>query len=175
MGITIRPITVEDTANVIRWRNNPAVLANFIYQKPFTEEDHLNWLNTKVFTGDTAQFIIEETASKTPIGSVYLRDIDKVHQKGEFGIFIGEDLARGKGYGTLATKLILQYAFQELKLNKVFLRVFADNPSAIACYKKAGFVEEGLFRADVWINGQPRDMVFMGLLRSEWEEGLKHD
>lgn len=166
--IKIRPITVEDTADIIRWRNNPSVYSHFIQRAPLTEQDHLYWLENKVNTGLVKQFIIVEVATNTSIGSVYLRDIDTTHKKAEFGIFIGEDCARNKGYGGIATKLILQYAFEQLKLNKVFLRVFADNPIAISCYEKAGFEKEGLFKEDVIIDGVPYDMVFMGLLKANW-------
>ncbi len=175
MKIRIRPITVDDTALIIKWRNNPSVMSNFIYQKELTEEEHIHWLNTKVFNGDTKQFIIEEIETEEKIGSVYIRDIDTNHRKGEFGIFIGEDTARGKGYGSMATHELLRYAFEVLNLNRVFLRVFADNPSAIACYKKAGFTEDGIAREDVWINNIPRDIVFMSILKSNWREDNKYD
>lgn len=175
MKIRIRPITLDDTQLIIKWRNNPSVMSNFIYQKELTEEEHIKWLNTKVFNGDTKQFIIEKTSTGERIGSVYIRDIDTTHRKGEFGIFIGEDSARGKGYGAMATSELLRYAFEELNLNRVFLRVFADNPSAIACYKKAGFSEDGIACEDVWINNIPRDIVFMSILKSKWREDYKND
>lgn len=167
-AIYLRVMTEADTDDVVRWRNSNSVSSHFVYRKPLTREDHLNWIETQVKTGRVAQFIIVEAETQKALGSVYLRDIDNTHHKAEFGIFIGEDSARGKGYGTIATSLILEYAFKELKLNKVFLRVFADNPQAIACYKKAGFVEEGVFCEDVWIDNKPYDMVFMRILRSEW-------
>ncbi|MGI6280331.1 MAG: GNAT family N-acetyltransferase, partial [Acutalibacteraceae bacterium] len=167
--IIIRPITREDTENIVKWRNSPSVVQNFIFRKPLTKEDHLKWYETKIKAGNVAQFIIIETDTDKPVGSVYLRDIDKENKKAEFGIFIGEDCARGKGYGTAATALIVKYGFEELDLNRIYLRVFADNLGAIKCYKKCGFKQEGVFREDVIIDGKPYDMVFMGLLKSEWQ------
>lgn len=76
---------------------------------------------------------------------------------------------RGKSLGQEATKCMLQYSFSKLKLNKIFLRVFSDNVSAINCYKKCSFSEEGVFRQDVLINGEYRDIVFMSILKSEWD------
>ena len=58
-----------------------------------------------------------------------------------------------------------------MKLNRVFLRVFADNPRAIKSYENAGFKYEGTFRDDVIIDGTGYDMVFMGILKREWEQG----
>ena len=105
--------------------------------------------------------------------TVYLRDIDQQHKKCEYGIFIGEDSCRGKGIGSAAAKLAINYAFEKLGMNRVFLRVFADNKQAIRSYEKAGFKYEGTFRDDVIIDGTPYDMVFMAILREEWEKGVK--
>jgi UDP-4-amino-4,6-dideoxy-N-acetyl-beta-L-altrosamine N-acetyltransferase len=158
---------IADTEKIIKWRNSDWVKPYFIYQKDLTKEDHLCWLKEKVAAGKVAQFIIEETSSHTDIGSVYLRDIDPVHKKAEFGIFIGEESAQGKGYGTCAAKLILNYAFCELGLHKVFLRVYEDNVRAIASYQKAGFQQEALLKDDVFVNGKFHNIVLMGIINSK--------
>lgn len=166
----IRKIEKSDTENILRWRNSDGVAKNFIYRKPLTRQEHENWLDTHIASGRVAQFIIEEADNNLSVGSVYLRDIDHNHKKAEFGIFIGEEAARGKGHGTQATFLMLQYAFEELSLNKVFLRVFAHNENAIKCYLNAGFKKEGLFRDDVLIDGKFYDIMFMSILKNEWKE-----
>ncbi len=108
---------------------------------------------------------------ETAVGSVYLRDIDRSNQKCEYGIFIGDEDCRGKGIGTAAAKLALAHAFEELGLNRVYLRVFADNLGAIKSYEKAGFRYEGTFRQDVMIDGVGEDIVFMAILREDWKKG----
>jgi RimJ/RimL family protein N-acetyltransferase len=60
---------------------------------------------------------------------------------------------QGKGYGTEAVKLLLKFAFNDLNLNKVYLKVFQNNERAIKCYLKAGFVKEGLLRKESFIDG----------------------
>ena len=100
----------------------------------------------------------------------YLRDIDHDYRKAEFGIFIGEECARGHGIGGAAAKLILKYGFEELDLNRIFLRVFARNERAINSYKSAGFVYEGLFRQDVIVDGVKEDVVFMSILKEDYED-----
>ena len=171
-NVILRPMTEQDTDNVIKWRNAPSVMENFIFRTSLTREAHLNWYNNRVSTGDVAQFIIVDTATNTDVGSVYLRDIDRNNQKCEFGIFIGEESCRGKGIGAKASKLILDYAFNELELNRVFLRVFAKNERAIKSYENAGFKYEGTFRDDVIIDGVAYDMVFMAILKAQWEKGV---
>ena len=110
------------------------------------------------------QMIICETGSDRPVGSVYVRDVDRTHHKAEYGIFIGEADARGKGYGTAAAKLMIRYCFEEMNLHRLFLRVYAENQQAIKSYEKAGFEREALLRDDVCINGNYRDIVLMGIL-----------
>ena len=95
--VYLRPITLEDTDRIIRWRNSDRVRKNFIDQRPFTRQGHLNWLETRVATGEVVQFILCETKEDRPVGSVYIRDIDRKNRKGEYGIFIGEADAAGKG------------------------------------------------------------------------------
>ena len=169
-NVVLRVMTENDTANVIKWRNSPLVMENFIYRTPLTEEDHLDWYNNHVKSGDVVQFIIVDTETNTDVGSVYLRDIDYFNKKCEYGIFIGEESYLGKGIGSKAAQLVLDYAFEELYLNRVFLRVFAKNIRAIKSYENAGFKYEGTFRDDVIIAGVPYDMVFMAILRDDWEK-----
>ena len=101
--VTIRPVTEADTDRIIAWRNAPSVMAHFIYRTPLTRKAHLNWLHNRVETGEVAQFVIYD--GETAVGSVYLRDIDRSNQKCEYGIFIGDDNCRGKGYVRITKKL----------------------------------------------------------------------
>lgn len=165
-GIYLRLMTYEDTENIVNWRNSDAVRKNFIYQALFTRESHENWIRTMVETGKVVQMIICENDTDRPVGSVYIRDIDKTHQKAEYGIFIGEPQARGKGYGTAAAQLMIKYCFEELQLHRLFLRVYAENIQAIRSYEKAGFVKEAHLREDVCIDGKYHDIVLMGILNN---------
>lgn len=168
-SVSLRPITIDDTDLIVRWRNSEDVRKNFIYQEEFTCESHLQWLEKYVDTGKVVQFIIENEDGK-PIGSTYLRDIDTHHNKAEFGIFIGEKLSRGKGLGFRATTLTLCYAWKELNLHRVYLRVLSDNTSAVKAYEKAGFIHEGLLKDDVFLRGQYRDVVWMAVINPEYQE-----
>lgn len=166
-GIYLRPMTGNDTDLIVKWRNSDAVRLNFIYQEPFTREGHENWIRNMVDTGKVVQMIICETEDDTPLGSVYIRDIDRQHNKAEYGIFIGEESARGRGIGTAAANLMLEYCFREEKLHRVYLRAFASNARAIRSYEKAGFVREGLLRDDVCIEGEYRDIVWMAAVNPD--------
>ena len=165
--VILRTITEKDTELIVNWRNNDQVRKNFIFQETFTPEIHNKWLKDKVFTGQVIQYIIEEKETGKPIGSVYFRDIDKVNNSAEFGIFIGEDSARGKGYGTETTQLFIDYGFNTIKLHRVMLRVFQNNISAYNSYLKAGFQIEGVFKDMVRVNNVYYNIMFMSIINNK--------
>lgn len=162
--IYLRFMTNEDTDFIVKWRNHERVRNNFIYQGIFTPEGHRNWIETMVKTGKVIQFIICEKETDRPVGSVYFRDICKEHNKAEYGIFIGEDDAIGKGIGSEVCKLACDYGFKVEKWHKIFLRAFSTNIAAIRSYEKAGFQQEAYLKDEVCIQGKYRDVVLMGYI-----------
>lgn len=157
--VSIRLATADDTDNIVKWRNMPHVVNNFIMRTPLTRQMHEGWIESRIKTGKAVQFII--VADGSEIGSVYLRDIDHQENTAEFGIFIGEINALSKGYGTKAQKLILDYAFNELNLETVSLRVLSENKMAINSYKKNGFeLIPGKVETEI-IDGMPVEVIFM--------------
>ncbi len=169
--VYLRPITAADTPKIVTWRNKDFVRGNFIYQKLFTEEGHMAWLREQVEPGHVAQFIIcvEAEGACREIGSVYLRDIDREKQNAEYGVFIGEEDALGRGYGVRAAKLMLEYGFETLHLEKIFLRVLEDNAGARKSYTKAGFRLIESKRESVELEQGVRNVLFMEVRRSTWE------
>ena len=130
-AVTLRPITDADTDLIVKWRNTPSVVQNFIFRQTFTPEMHRSWLATKVATGQVVQYIILDNADGKPVGSVYYRDIDNHNRSAEYGIFIGEESARGKGLGTEAARLFTQFGVDTLHLHRISLRVLAENAAAM--------------------------------------------
>ncbi|WP_051200832.1 GNAT family N-acetyltransferase [Butyrivibrio sp. XPD2002] len=165
--VILRDITYEDTPLIVKWRNNPRVRNNFIYRETFTEEIHNGWMKNKVETGEVCQLVILEKAdedaakSTRPVGSVYLRDIDLEKKTAEYGIFIGEDDATGKGYGNEAAELMCDYAAKGLGLKRLILRVFSSNEAARKSYEHAGFVKTEDMPAVQCSDGALGDMILM--------------
>lgn len=114
-------------------------------------------------------FLIRTLADDRLIGATDIAVTQWTHGDAFVGIGIGEPADRGKGYGTDAMQVMLRYAFHELNLHRVSLSVYEYNPRAIRSYEKAGFVVEGCTRQ--WLNREGRrwDMIYMGILREEWE------
>lgn len=165
--IYLRLMDEEDTDLIIRWRNTDFVRRNFIYQKPFTRQGHKAWTKEMIDTGKAVQFMIYVKDTGKPVGSVYLRDIDHDHHKAEYGIFIGEKEALGKGFGTQAAEMMIRYGFEELKLHKVMLRVLAENLPARKSYEKAGFVQEAYLKDEVFLENRYKDVIYMAVIGGE--------
>jgi len=167
VAISLRKITENDTSLILKWRNSQFVKNNFVIREPLTEENQRNWMESVIAKEKAIQYII--LSNNFPVGSVYIRDIDYTHKKGEFGIFIGEKSFIGKGLGLFATKEILKIAFDDIKLHRVYLRVFTDNISAIKTYRKAGFTKEGVLKDTVLIDGKYKDMLLMARINNKNE------
>ena len=118
---------------------------------------------------DGTTFAIE--ADGKLIGQCALFGFDQDAHNCEVGIMIGDKAFWGHGYGRDAIGLLLKYAFQYRNLHRVFLNVNSRNERGIRAYKACGFVEEGRLRDHVWSDGAYDDLVVMGVLRSEWENG----
>ena len=124
--------------------------------------------NANAHAHDPVFTIVEQNGGR-PIGRCLLFGVDPVDRRAMCGIFIGEKDAWGKGYGTEALALLLDYAFNLLNLNSVELGVFAFNRRAIASYRRLGFKEIGVRRQFRLIAGKAYDMILMDLLAAEFQ------
>jgi len=169
-NVKLRKISLFDTENIIRWRNNPSVKKNLYSQEDLTVEQHLAHMNRNVFNGKSIQYIIfvEELSKSYDIGTVFIKNINYDKKEGEFGIFIGEDSARGKGFSFFATNEMLRIAFEEFSLNKVFLSVMSNNTVAIKTYRKVGFVEYDIKKEELVRFDQNCDTIKMVITKEAW-------
>lgn len=164
--VKLRPLSVADTDDVVRWRSAPEILAQMFADEPPTRARHLEWLAGIQARGDRQEFVIVERATGRSIGTIGL-EIDSRNRRAEFGILIGEPDARGKGYAREAGELILRYAFDDLKLHRVYLHVFAENEPAIRLYEALGFSREGTLRQHALKRGVFRDVLVMAIVKSD--------
>jgi len=104
------------------------------------------------------------------IGQISLHDIDHLNRNAFLGIMIGEAEHHGKGYGTEAVKLVLDYGFNTLNLHNIMLSAYEDNYAGIACYKKVGFKESGRRREWIFKNGKYIDKIYMDILAREFKQ-----
>jgi diamine N-acetyltransferase len=173
--VALGPIRRDLLPQYQRWLNDFGARRNLgLAPGPMTMEAETAWFEGVTSAGETV-FTIYERATWRPIGNCGLHDLDHRNRTAEFGILIGEADARGKGYGTEATRLILDYAFTALGVHNLMLRVFAYNRAGIRAYQKAGFREFGRRREAVWMGGQIWDVVYMESLATEFTSPVLAD
>ena len=168
--VSIRPININDTDNIVKWRNSDDVRFNLYSQDLISPEQHKNYFKNFIETGRCIQFIIEMHHDDIieDVGTIFLKDIDRNSKKAEFGIFIGEASARGNGVAKKATIKILNFAFFEEQFNKVYLTLFADNIPAFRTYLSTGFRFEGVLREEYFNSTKYIDIIRMGITRADW-------
>jgi diamine N-acetyltransferase len=137
---------------------------------PHTLEGQQAWFDSLAHASSSVLFLVYaiDAEPARPIGTTGLHDIDQRNGTAEFGILLGEAAARGRGYGTEATRLILDFAFTALGLRNVALRVFAYNPAGLRVYQKVGFREMGRRRESQLFGGRRWDTIYMQALASEF-------
>lgn len=165
--VYLRPITREDTDAVLSWRNSKEVVDNFIYRKHISKEEHMDWLENKVFKGSVHQFIICAIEDDEPLGSAYMQHFDEEGKKAEWGLFLNASRAHGRGVGTETGNLILEYAFDRLGLHKLTSRVLACNKPCVRMNEKLCFKQEAYLREELLINGKYEDLILYGALKGD--------
>ncbi|MGE5251478.1 MAG: GNAT family N-acetyltransferase [Bacteroidota bacterium] len=139
---------------------------------PHSAKKSKEWLEKQLNELGQARywFTIRALEDGCLLGDIELEITDWNRREAFVGLGIGPSEFRGKGYGTEAMQLALEYAFLELNLNRVTLNVFEYNPRAVRSYEKAGFRHEGRMREALFREGRRWDLIYMGILRQEWME-----
>ncbi len=147
MKIYLRPITEGDANLIVKWRNSPSVLKHCFNREQITLESHIKFYKEYIETGKYKQYIVERIEETTgvvvyPIATVYLKDIDKANKRCQLCIFTSDDEEWSTEGQTIAAKQLLEIAFNELGMHKVYSYVFAKYPEEKALLETAGFEVE---------------------------------
>ena len=169
--VLLRPLERADlNEQYLGWLNDPEVTR---YTEtgtfPTTAEDLENFYRSVTGSKNDVIFAIVDKKSGRHVGNVKLGPIHWLHRSAILGILIGEKEFWGKGIGLEATRLVVEYGFNRLNLHRIELGVFAEHKAAVRCYEKAGFKIEGHMRQDLFHDGEYKDRIWMGLLRSEYK------
>lgn len=170
--IKLREYRPEDVPWIRLWVNDPAITNHLsdIFLYPHTQRSTEQFVESMLENKEDGQgFVICDLVTEQYIGNVNLDAIDWKNRVGSVGIVIGSAEYQGLGIGTEAMRLLADFSFRELNLNRLELEVYDFNERAIRCYEKCGFVVEGRQRERYYKNGRYVDVVQMGLLKADWE------
>lgn len=181
MRIYLRPVTIEDGSNIVKWRNTPSVRDHCLNQKLITIESNEQFFNNFVKTGLYQQFIVERIdedfgVSSYPIATCYLKDIDRTNRRCELCIFTSDDQEWNTESQSIAVKMLLQKAFDELNMHKVYSYVFYKFMNEMNLLKRAGFSTEAILKEEaVNSDGEYEDIIRFVIIDREWKNINKKD
>ena len=167
--VVLREFEEADIPKKVEWINNPENNQYLHYDLPLEIEKTINWFKNKD-NSKRIDCIIEYR--EIQVGLIGLLQIDRLNQKAEYYITIGENGFKHKGIATKATKAIIEFAFEKLRLHKVYLTVDANNKKAIHLYEKVGFKQEGYFIDDIFCKSinDYIDRVRFAIINNQMEE-----
>ncbi len=131
---------------------------------PLSIEETSAWI--EAIQKDPYSWVVEHNGQL--IGEAKLHSINAHDRRARYAIGFYDPAKLGLGLGQEATRVVLKYAFEELKLHRVDLRVLAYNARAVNCYKKCGFTIEGTERESACVDGEWHDDLIMGILAKEF-------
>ena len=168
MIVTIRKFERTDIPKKVEWINNPANNQFLHYDIPLEITKTQEWFDKNLGRTDRFDAVIE--ADGVPCGTIGLLSIDRKNSKAEYYIAMGETELKGKGVSTQASKLILDYAFSELGLNRVYLFTETENIAAQKLFEKVGFVKEGRLKNDIVSHGRFVDRFAYGICKEDYQK-----
>ncbi|WP_055108629.1 GNAT family N-acetyltransferase [Paenibacillus ihumii] len=172
--IILREYQKNDLKYMRNWVNDSEIVKNLsdIFLYPHTENATEQFLNSMLEDRNDNHkgFVIAHKETEEYIGQIDLFNINWKNRTTELGIVIGTADHLSKGYGTEAIKVLQEFVFNQMNLNRIQLELHDFNERAYRCYLKCGFKEEGRLRKRHYINGSYADTIIMGILKNEYEE-----
>lgn len=166
MNVSIRKFEKRDIPNKVKWINDPANNAFLHYDLPLEVGKTEAWFEKNKDRTDRYDAVIE--VDGTPVGLIGLLSVDHTNKKAEYYVTLGEREYLGRGIAGRASRLLLEYAFTELGLNRVYLHTEVDNTAAIRSYERIGFHQEGLLKNDLFSKGRFVDRYVYGITKKDF-------
>ena len=167
--VTLRRHAPENVSAFRRWYADPEIARLARYQQaPMRPEEIERFFAARVVGPDALAMAVHERTTGRLIGTCAFSQLDGDNGSALYHITIGESDAWGRGFGTEATRLMVDHAFGALSLHRIALFVFEFNERAVRSYRRCGFVIEGRSRESIWRDGRWWDELAMSVLESDW-------
>lgn len=164
--IKIRGFLDKDFQSLNEWINDTEIIQYTNTYRPISEKESREWFENMYKNKNNFVFAISLLENDEIIGTCGLYDYEPISGKAELRMKIGNKDYQSKGLGKIALKMLIDFGFRDLNLQKIWLKVFSDNERAVKLYENAGFVKEGLLTNDIFIKGIYKDVLIMSLIKS---------
>lgn len=168
--VFLQPSGQETLAASVEWFGDPEFAEGFNMRAPLSLVGAQAWLDKTLPEQGKRRWDFDVCLREDgrAIGFGGFMDVDSVNGNAELLIGIGERGLRDRGYGTEAVAVLLDFAFGELRLHRVQLRVWSFNERAIHVYTRMGFRHEVRYREAHYRHGRWHDVLYMSMLADEW-------
>lgn len=170
--VGLAAIEKEDLRALLDWRNNADFRKNFREYRELSMEMQERWFEKSVLNDpSTLMFSIRKMIDRELIGCCGLCYINWVHRHADLSIYIGlnnfyiDDI----GYAEDSCKILLNYGFMELGLNKIWTEIYEFDEKKLSLYRRLGFSEDGNLRDNHYYDGKWWDSKILSLLKSEYK------
>ena len=171
-NIYLRPFERGDLDYIRKWYNDPELRGSIEITEPYNAEKVERWFDSVCNDENRIWFAIAPKSNDEVVGECGLLRMFYAWRTTDLTMIIGERDAQGKGYGSEAMRLLLDYAFGHLGFHRVALGVAGFNEDAVRFYERHGFKREGIQREGYYFNHKYHDFVMMSLLEEEYRNGL---
>lgn len=169
--IYLRALEPDDYKTSVHWRNDEEIQNMVGGHKYFvSEEKEKEWVNNAIHDNTRLVLAICLVSNDKYIGNIMLQEIDWINRSALVPILLGDKDEWGKGYATEARMLMLNFAFNERGLERIFAEIIENNEASIKSLLKCGYKKEGILRNSVFKNGKFNNMIIMSVLKSEFNE-----
>ncbi|WP_276271278.1 GNAT family N-acetyltransferase [Haloarcula litorea] len=165
--VALHTIEAEDVPFLHETVNDPAVRDGLSIGRPLSEQAEREWVES-VGERDSDEVHLLICVDGDPVGTVGLNGVAATNGHAELGYYLAED-AWGNGYATDAARTLVDHAFGELRLHRVYAKAFEDNEGSQRVLAKVGFEREGTLRDHWYRRGSHEDVHVYGLLADEWD------
>lgn len=166
--VYLRPPLENDAELVWFGKNDPGVRETLFLFTPMTLEQVQSEQKAWTASKETVLFTICALADDMAVGQTAFVRIDPISRAAIFYIAIYDPAYWSRGYGGEATRLMVQYGFDILNLNRIQLHVASENEHGVAAYERAGFRKEGVLRQAMYHHDRYVDFFVMAILREEY-------
>ena len=168
--IYLRPVCKDDLRSLQRWANDPETRKIIGEVMPTGAVETEKWFEDLIDDESRVWFMVVLRENNKIIGETGLMRMSHPWRATDLTMIIGEEDERGKGYGSEAINLLLDFAFGSLNFHRVAIGVVGFNENAIKFYERVGFKKEGVQRDGYFYNHQYYDFVMMSILDREYRE-----
>ncbi|MBO8126413.1 MAG: GNAT family N-acetyltransferase [Firmicutes bacterium] len=158
----------EDLPKILSWNLDEELNQYIDSDLPTSPEECRKWYQALQSDRYAQSFGIYLYETNELIGEIELINITWRNGHAELRIRIGEKQYWNQGLGTEAVRIFLGYVYHQLKLERVYLRVYETNKRAIRCYRKAGFKFEGKLTKSRHVPRDQGSIILMRILRKEY-------